>query len=72
MFNRTEMRDAMMRVRGNAPVYLIDEWVEQLVLAHREHEALMARIRAEFDVEVTAIRREFAALRMPWLAPDPN
>jgi hypothetical protein len=63
MFNRTEMRDAMMRVRGNAPVYLIDEWVEQLVLAHREHEARMARMRAEFDAEVAAIRREFAALR---------
>jgi hypothetical protein len=72
MFNRTEIRDALMRVRGIAPVYLIDELVEQLVLAHREHEALMARMRAEFDVEVTAIRREFAALRMPWLVPDPN
>ena len=39
MFNRTEIRDALMRVRGTAPVYLIDELVEQLVLAHREHEA---------------------------------
>jgi hypothetical protein len=65
MFNRTEIRDALMRVRGTAPVYLIDELVEQLVLPHREHEALMARIRAEFDVEVTAIRRELAEFQSP-------
>jgi hypothetical protein len=64
MFDRNRVRDNLMRAaRGAVSVHVIDELVELIALAHHEHEAFMARMRADFNAEVAAIRREFAALR---------
>jgi hypothetical protein len=59
MIDRDELHAVLMR--AGTPVHVADAWVEELMLAHHEHEARMARMRAEFKARVATMRREFDA-----------